>query len=84
MIRSVPYLLILLATITITDANASYGYYVGKNLTADGSVLLGGTGEEPSSHWLEIVPRQSHAADATVTVGATASASLPAQLILLT
>lgn len=81
MIRSIPYLFILLATITITDANASYGYYVGKNLTADGSVLLGGTGEEPSSHWLEIVPRQSHAADATITVGATGSASLPARLI---
>ncbi|MEQ9395645.1 C69 family dipeptidase [Haliea sp.] len=80
MIRSVPCLLILLATITATDANASYGYYVGKNLTADGSVLLGGTGEEPSSHWLDIVPRRSHAADATITVGATASASLPAQL----
>lgn len=81
MIRFLPRLLILLAAINIADASASYGYYVGKNLTADGSVLLGGTGEEPSSHWLEIVPRQTHPADATITVGATESASLPARLI---
>ncbi|MDO8861725.1 C69 family dipeptidase [Haliea sp. E1-2-M8] len=81
MIRLIPHLLILLAAINIADASASYGYYVGKNLTADGSVLLGGTGEEPSSHWLEIVPRQSHARGATITVGATEFASLPARLI---
>ncbi|MEX1198765.1 MAG: C69 family dipeptidase [Pseudohongiellaceae bacterium] len=59
---------------------ASYGYYVGKNLTADGSVLIGGTGEEPSSHWLEIVPRRTHAAGTTITVGATPEARLPATL----
>lgn len=81
MIRSITCAFILLLTSIAPDAGASYGYYVGKNLTADGSVLLGGTGEEPSSHWLEIVPRQSHPANATITVGATASASLPARLI---
>ena len=27
------------------QAEASYGIYVGRNLTADGSVLLGGTGD---------------------------------------
>ncbi len=61
-------------------AHASYGIYVGKNLTADGSVLLGGTGEEPSSHWLEIVPRERHEPGSTITVGATEEARLPAQL----
>jgi dipeptidase len=81
LIRSIPYLFLLLVAIATPYADASYGYYVGKNLTADGSVLLGGTGEEPSSHWLEIVPRRSHAADATISVGATEAASLPARLI---
>ncbi|MDZ7767704.1 MAG: hypothetical protein U5K38_00800 [Woeseiaceae bacterium] len=55
-------------------------HYVGRNLTADGSVLLGGTGEEPSSHWLEIVPRRSHAPGSQITVGATEQARLPARL----
>lgn len=58
--RITPCLLILLATIVAPGTKASYGYYVGKNLTADGSVLLGGTGEEPSSHWLETVPGRTH------------------------
>lgn len=58
----------------------SYGYYVGKNLTEDGSVLLGGTGEEPSSHWLEIVPRQEHDEDDTITVGVTEDATIPGEL----
>ncbi|MHA7814898.1 MAG: C69 family dipeptidase [Pseudohaliea sp.] len=80
MIRPLVHLLILLSLFTSGASHASYGYYVGKNLTADGSVLLGGTGEEPSSHWLEIVPRKSHTAGATITVGATAEASLPARL----
>lgn len=60
-------------------ALASYAYYVGENLTADGSVLLAGTGEEVSSHWLEIVPRQTHAPDETITVGVTAEASIPGE-----
>jgi hypothetical protein len=34
-------------------AFASYAIYVGKNLTTDGSVLIGGSGDEVSSHWLE-------------------------------
>ena len=71
---------LLTAFLTQSPVLASYGYYVGKNLTADGSVLIGGTGEEPSSHWLEIVPRRMHAAGAMITVGATGEASLPARL----
>lgn len=61
-------------------AHASYGIYVGSGLTEDGSVLLGGTGEEPSSHWLEIVPRAEHPPGAMITVGATPEARLPARL----
>ena len=60
---------------------ASYGIYVGRNLTADGSVLLGGTGDEPSSHWLDIVPRKSHAPGETILVGVTKEANFPGELI---
>jgi dipeptidase len=57
-----------------------YAFYVGKDLTEDGGVLLGGTGEEPSSHWLEIVPRQKHGPDETLTVGVTGEAAIPGEL----
>jgi dipeptidase len=70
-----------LAAAGAPDAFASYCVYVGKNLTADGSVLLGGYGDEPSSHWLEIVPRKEHAAGTTIAVGATKDASYPGRLI---
>lgn len=62
-------------------AFASYAYYVGSNLTEDGSVLLAGTGEEPSSHWLQIVPRRTHPTGTMITVGATEKARLPARLL---
>jgi dipeptidase len=55
----------------------SYAIYVGRNLTADGLSYLAGYGDEPSSHWLEVAPRQRHAAGATIEVGVTASADLP-------
>jgi len=61
-------------------AAASYGIYVGRQLTADGSVYLGGSGDEVSSHWLEIIPARQHAADATVTVGVDGTAVLPGEL----
>lgn len=70
----------LLLPLLAMPAAASYAYYVGSNLTEDGSVLLGGTGEEPSSHWLEIVPRRQHPTDAVVTVGATERADMPGRL----
>ena len=63
------------------SANASYGVYVGKHLTADGSVLLGGTGDEPSSHWLEIVPQKTHTAKETVLVGVGKEASPPGEFM---
>ncbi|MDZ7826865.1 MAG: C69 family dipeptidase [Gammaproteobacteria bacterium] len=64
---------------------ASLAVYVGKDLTRDGSVLLAGFGDEPSSHWLSIVPRQQHPEGATIRVGADGPAgwgnSLPGELI---
>ncbi len=72
---------ILCSALAAAPARASYGVYVGRNLTADGSVMLGGTGDEPSSHWLEIVPRRSHGAGETVRVGVTREANFPGDLI---
>lgn len=59
----------------------SYGLYVGKDLTASGDTLLAGSGEEVSSHWLEIVPREEHGPDETIEVGVTEEASIPGELI---
>lgn len=58
----------------------SYGLYIGKNHTADGIAYLAGYGDEPSSHWLEIVPRKQHAAGSSITVGVTPQADLPGVL----
>src|SRR5215813_13443075 len=60
---------------------ASYGIYVGRNLTADGSVLLAGYGDEASSHWLEIVPHREWPAGAMIKAGATAASQYPGILI---
>ncbi len=54
---------------------------MGKDLTETGGVLIGGTGEEVSSHWLEIVPAQDHEAGSTVSVGVTDAASIPGKFI---
>jgi len=62
-------------------ASASYAIYVGKNLTVDGSVFIGGSGDEVSSHWLEIVPASDHPEGATISVGVTAEAFMPGKLI---
>lgn len=58
----------------------SIGFYVGSDLTDDGSTLLGGFGHEPSSHWIEIVPRQQHPEGATTTAGVTEDATIPGEL----
>ncbi|MDP4823194.1 MAG: C69 family dipeptidase [Aestuariivirgaceae bacterium] len=60
--------------------NMSYGLYIGKNHTADGLAYLAGYGDEPSSHWLEIVPRAQHDAGAAITVGVTPQAAMPGVL----
>lgn len=58
----------------------SYGLYIGRNHTADGIAYLAGYGDEPSSHWLEVVPRGRHSAGAMITVGVTPEADLPGLL----
>ncbi|MFP4125420.1 MAG: C69 family dipeptidase [Alphaproteobacteria bacterium] len=82
--RTPPLVLPLAALVALTASSsawASYAFYVGKNLTATGGVIVGGTGEEVSSHWLEIVPAREHPADATVEVGVTGEARIPGELI---
>jgi len=74
-------LLTVFLILTSQQVLASVLIYVGKNLTKDGSVLLAGYGDEPSSHWLSIVPRQQYPAGATKPVGGTAAARLPGELI---
>lgn len=58
----------------------SYGLYIGKNHTVDGIAYLAGYGDEPSSHWLEVVPRATHAPGSTITVGVTPQADMPGVL----
>ncbi|WP_211202224.1 C69 family dipeptidase [Salicibibacter cibarius] len=58
----------------------SIGFYVGNQLTKDGSTLLGGFGHEPSSHWIDIVPGQHHPEGATTQVGVTEEANIPGRL----
>ena len=75
--KTLMVLLLALKLLWAPMASASYAIYIGKNLTADGSVMIGGSGDEVSSHWLEVVPGASHAPGATVTVGVTAEAFMP-------
>jgi len=55
----------------------SYGLYIGKNLTSDGHAWLAGYGDEPSSHWLEIIPAQDHVKGATIPIGVGPEADMP-------
>ena len=55
----------------------SYAIYVGKKLAENNTALMAGYGDEPSSHWLELVPRMSHRQGDSITVGVTAQADLP-------
>lgn len=73
MLFQIPISLALFVDVTV----ASYAFYVGKALTADGSVMVGGTGEEVSSHWLEIFPARDYPPNSTVEVGVTEDASMP-------
>ncbi len=72
--------LVLFGSLFSASSLASIGLYVGKNLTEDGSVLLGGYGDEPSSHWIEVIPRKEHDPDATITVGVTEDARYSGEL----
>src|SRR5262245_24421815 len=75
------FAILTLAAATSGYVWASYGIYVGKNLTADGSVFLGGYGDEPSSHWLEIAPGRDWPPGTMIKVGATAASHYPGELI---
>ncbi|GGL77005.1 C69 family dipeptidase [Wenxinia marina] len=55
----------------------SYGIYIGRNHSADGHAWLAGYGDEPSSHWLEIVDRAEHPEGATITVGVGPDSDMP-------
>lgn len=57
----------------------SIAFYVGRNLTEDGSVLLGGFGHEPSSHWYEITPARTFPPGTTMEVGITEEARIPGE-----
>lgn len=77
-------MLSLLPTLWLaTPAAASYAFYVGKDLTTDNAVLVGGTGEEVSSHWLQLFPARDYPPNATVTVGVTSAAVIPGELITI-
>lgn len=71
----------LVVALAVGTTHASDAIYVGKNLTKSGAVLLAGFGDEPSSHWLSIVPRHQHPPGETLTVGGTPQANLPGELI---
>ena len=77
--RILPFVLMALVA-SANPAWASYCVYVGKNLTIDGSVFLGGYGDEPSSHWLEIVPTRAFPSGAMIWVGVTERANFPGVL----
>ncbi|MFP4082510.1 MAG: C69 family dipeptidase [Candidatus Aminicenantes bacterium] len=53
------------------------GVYVGKNLTADGSVFLAQLGDENSSHWIEVIPRRMWGPEAVLSVGVNVEANFP-------
>jgi len=82
-VRSLPWLTIVAAIVfsKAWSVHASYGIYVGKHLTADGSVFLAGYGDEPSSHWLDIVPRREHPEGTMIIAGADREADYPGELI---
>lgn len=58
----------------------SYCIWIGKQLTADGCAYLAGYGDEPSSHWLELVPRREHESGDRITVGMSPDANMPGVL----
>jgi dipeptidase len=76
-------LIALLSFIAARPGYPSVAVYVGKHLTRDGGVILAGFGDEPSSHWLTIVPHRQHRPGETILVGGTREANLPGELITI-
>ena len=81
--RGIAWLAAFAALACAPGGYASVAVYVGKNLTKDGGVILAGFGDEPSSHWLSIVPRRQHATGETISVGGTPAAAMPGELITI-
>ena len=79
--RAVPAAGLVALSCVCLPASGSYAIYVGRNLTTDGSVLIGGSGDEVSSHWLEIVPGSAQPAGTTIAVGVTDEAEYPGRMI---
>lgn len=61
----------------------SIAIYVGRDLTADGSVLLGGFGHEPSSHWYEVTPARHFPEGTRIEVGVTEEARMPGRRMMI-
>lgn len=80
MLRHTPALAAVFLALS-QGTTASYAFYVGKNLTASGGTMIGGTGEEVSSHWLQLFPARNHPPNSTITVGVTQDAIYPGELI---
>jgi dipeptidase len=59
----------------------SYALYIGKNHTVDGLSYLAGYGDEPSSHWIEIINRAEYSAGNAISVGVNSDADMPGQRI---
>ena len=59
----------------------SYAIYVGKSHSRTGHAWLAGYGDEPSSHWLEIVAAAEHPEGATIEVGVGPEANMPGRRI---
>ena len=57
----------------------SYAIYIGSNHSRTGHAWLGGYGDEPSSHWLEIVPGLDHAPGTMMGIGVGPEADMPGQ-----
>jgi dipeptidase len=55
----------------------SYAIYIGRDHSAAGHAWLAGYGDEPSGHWLELIPRQSHPAGSQIEVGVSPTSILP-------
>lgn len=59
----------------------SYALYIGKNHSRTGHAWLAGYGDEPSSHWLEIVPAADHPDGTMIEVGVGPGANMPGRRI---
>lgn len=55
----------------------SYALYIGRNHCRDGHAWVAGYGDEPSSHWLDVVAAADHAPGTMIEVGVGQGAEMP-------